>query len=211
VIRDLRREYASRTLDEASTNVDPIAQFRIWFEEVLIAEVLDANAMSLATASKSGEPSVRTVLLKEFDHTGFVFFTHYDSRKGQDLADNPRASLLFFWPAFERQVRVSGAVTTVARAESEAYFASRPLESQLAAWSAVQSTVLPSREALDDQFSATLARFADQPVTCPPRWGGFRVAPERLEFWQGRPSRLHDRLVYTRQADGTWSRVRLAP
>ena len=210
-MKDLRREYASRTLDERSADADPIAQFRAWFDEVLKADVLDPNAMSLATASPSGEPSVRTVLLKELDANGFVFFTHYDSRKGHDLSRNPRASLLFFWPAFERQVRVTGAVSTVSRAESEAYFASRPIESQIAVWAATQSSVLADRQALDDRYAELTTRFAGQPVPCPPRWGGFRVAPEQIEFWQGRPSRLHDRLLYTRAAGGTWSRVRLAP
>lgn len=210
-MKDLRREYGSRTLDERSADPDPIAQFRRWFDEALQADILDPNAMSLATASPSGEPSVRTVLLKELDDDGFVFFTHYDSRKGDDLSRNPRASLLFFWATFERQVRVTGSVSTVSRAESEAYFASRPVESRIAVWAATQSSVLADRQALDDRFAELTQRFAGQDVPCPPRWGGFRVAPEQIEFWQGRPSRLHDRLLYTRAAEGTWSRVRLAP
>ena len=210
-MKDLRREYGSRTLDERSADPDPIAQFQVWFDEVLKADVLDPNAMSLATASLSGEPSVRTVLLKELDADGFVFFTHYDSRKGDDLSRNPRASLLFFWPAFERQVRVTGDVSIVPRTESEAYFASRPIESQIAVWAATQSSELPNRQALEDRYAELTTRFAGQAVPCPARWGGFRVAPERIEFWQGRPSRLHDRLLYTRAADNTWSRVRLAP
>jgi pyridoxamine 5'-phosphate oxidase len=210
-MKDLRREYASRTLDEASTDPDPIRQFHLWFREVLDAGVLDPNAMSLATASGAGEPSVRTVLLKDVSDAGFTFFTHYDSRKGQDLIENPRASLLFFWPEFERQVRITGAVAAVARDESEAYFATRPVESQLAAWAAVQSTELASRETLETEYAAARQRFAAVPVPCPPRWGGFRVTPERIEFWQGRPSRLHDRLLYTREPDGHWARIRLAP
>ena len=210
-MKDLRREYGSRTFDERSADPNPIAQFRIWFDEALKADILDPNAMSLATASPSGEPSVRTVLLKDLDEDGFVFFTHYDSRKGDDLSRNPRASLLFFWPAFERQIRITGAVSTVSRRESETYFASRPIESRIAVWAATQSSVLADRQTLDDRYAELTNRFAGEDVPCPPRWGGFRVAPEQIEFWQGRPSRLHDRLLYTRGSDGSWSRVRLAP
>ena len=210
-MKDVRREYASQSLDERTAARNPIDQFRAWFDEVLAGDLLDPTAMSLATASPSGEPSVRTVLLKEVDDRGFVFFTHYDSRKGHDLAQNPRASLLFFWPSVERQVRVTGPVSVVSREESEAYFASRPIGSQLAAWAATQSTVLPDRATLDRQHLEVTRRFEGQAVACPPRWGGFRVEPEQIEFWQGRPSRLHDRLLYTREPDGGWTRVRLAP
>jgi pyridoxamine 5'-phosphate oxidase len=209
-MKDLRRDYASRWLDEAGLADDPVAQFRVWFEEALAAGLLDANAMSLATASASGEPSVRTVLLKDVDDRGFTFFTHYTSAKGRDLAGNPRAALLFFWPALERQVRITGAATRVSREESEAYFASRPLESRWAAWAAPQSDVVPSREVLEARYEDVKARFGSD-VPCPPGWGGLRVRPERMEFWQGRPGRLHDRVLYTRQADGTWTRSRLAP
>jgi pyridoxamine 5'-phosphate oxidase len=211
VIRDLRREYASRSLSEATTLPDPIEQFRLWFDEALQSQVKDANAMSLATASASGEPSVRTVLLKEIDARGFVFFTHYTSAKGRDLAENPRAALMFYWPELERQVRIAGPTAAVARAVSEAYFATRPLESQWAAWAARQSAELPDRDALERQYAEVRQRYADQAPPCPPDWGGYRVEAERMEFWQGRPSRLHDRLLYSRQADGSWSRVRLAP
>jgi len=210
-MKDLRREYASRSLDEADTNRDPVAQFRVWFGEALKSHVIDANAMSLATASSAGEPSVRTVLLKDLDAAGFVFFTQYDSAKGRDLAQNPRASLLFYWAELERQVRVSGQVTRVAREASAAYFASRPLDSQWAAWTATQSSELPDRAALEQQFAAVQQRYPEPPVPCPPDWGGYHVAAERMEFWQGRPGRLHDRLLYTRHDDGTWTRVRLAP
>jgi pyridoxamine 5'-phosphate oxidase len=211
VISDIRREYASRSLSEADTDPDPITQFRVWFDEALRSEVFDVNAMGLATASTAGEPSARIVLLKGVDEQGFVFFTHYDSAKGRDLARNPRAALLFYWAELERQVRIVGAVERVPREASEAYFATRPVESQWAAWSARQSDELATRDDLERQFSETKQRFANQPVPCPPDWGGFRVAPERIEFWQGRPSRLHDRLLYTKQHDGSWSRVRLAP
>jgi pyridoxamine 5'-phosphate oxidase len=211
VISDIRREYASRSLGEADTDPDPITQFRLWFDEALRSQVFDANAMSLATASTSGEPAARIVLLKGVDEAGFVFFTQYDSAKGRDLARNPRAALLFYWAELERQVRVVGAVTRVPREASEAYFATRPVESQWAAWSARQSSEIATRDDLERQFGEIKQRFADQPVPCPPDWGGFRVAPERIEFWQGRPSRLHDRLLYTKQHDGSWTRVRLAP
>lgn len=210
-MKDLRREYASRSLDEASTDPDPIMQFRVWFSEALNSNIVDANAMSLATASASGEPSVRTVLLKDVDETGFLFFTHYTSPKGHDLAENPRASLLFFWAELERQVRITGHVSRVSRDVSEAYFASRPVESQWAAWAALQSAPLTDRALLERQYEEVKRRFADQLVPCPPDWGGYHVAAEEIEFWQGRPRRLHDRLRYSRQPDGTWQRVRLAP
>jgi pyridoxamine 5'-phosphate oxidase len=210
-MKDLRREYASRTLDEGEADPDPIAQFRAWFAEASAADILDVNAMTLATASASGEPALRTVLLKDVDERGFTFFTHYDGPKGRDLASNPRAGLLFFWPPLERQVRITGAVTRVSRAESESYFASRPIDSQCAAWAARQSDVLANRSALETAYAAVKERFAGASVPCPPNWGGFRVAPEQLEFWQGRPGRLHDRILYTRLGDGTWARTRLAP
>ena len=211
MISDLRREYASRSLNERDAHADPIEQFRIWFEEALQAQALDANAMSLATASATGEPSVRTVLLKAIDPRGMIFYTHYDSAKGRDLAENPRAALLFFWPELERQVRVTGAVTRVARADSETYFASRPVESQWAAWAARQSDEIASRQTLERDYEAIKQRYGSDVVPCPPQWGGYLVEAERVEFWQGRPSRLHDRLLYTRQGDGTWTRMRLAP
>jgi pyridoxamine 5'-phosphate oxidase len=211
VISDLRREYASRALGEADTDPNPIAQFRLWFDEAVRSEILDVNAMSLATATPSGEPAVRTVLLKHIDDEGFVFFTQYDSPKGRDLAQNPRAALLFYWAPLERQVRISGSVGRVAREISEAYFATRPVESQWGAWAARQSSEIPTRDALEQQYAAIKQRFANQPVPCPPDWGGYRVTPDRIEFWQGRPGRLHDRLLYTRQQDGTWTRIRIAP
>ena len=210
-MKDLRREYASRSLDDAAAADDPIAQFRAWFDDALTAKVADANAMSLATSSASGEPSVRTVLLKDLDDHGFVFFTHYTSPKGRDLAENPRASLLFYWPELERQVRISGAVSRVPRETSEVYFATRPIDSQWAAWAAPQSSHLDDRQTLERRFNDVKVRFANQPVPCPPDWGGYQVAPERVEFWQGRPGRLHDRILYTRQPDGSWQRTRLAP
>lgn len=211
MISDLRREYASRSLGDADTDPDPIVQFRIWFDEALKSELMDVNAMSLATSTPSGEPAVRIVLLKDVDEGGFVFFTQYDSAKGRDLALNPRAALLFYWAPLERQVRVTGAVSRVPRDVSEAYFASRPVESQWGAWTARQSSEIATRDWLEQQYADVKRRFALPPVPCPPDWGGYRVSPERIEFWQGRPGRLHDRLLYTRHHDGTWTRVRLAP
>jgi pyridoxamine 5'-phosphate oxidase len=211
LIRDLRREYSSRSLNEADMATDPLEQFQAWFQDAVNAQAVDVNAMSLATASASGEPSVRTVLLKDIDERGFVFFTHYTSPKGHDLAENPRASLLFYWPELERQVRITGAVTRVTREVSEAYFASRPLDSQWAAWAAPQSHELADRRTLEQRYEEIKRQYEHQPVPCPPDWGGYHVAAEQIEFWQGRPSRLHDRIRYTRQDDGTWTRVRLAP
>ena len=211
MISDLRREYASRALGEADTDPDPIKQFRVWFDEALKSEIIDVNAMSLATATPSGEPSVRTVLLKDLDAAGFVFFTQYDSAKGRDLALNPRAALLFYWAPLERQVRITGSVARVAREVSEAYFATRPVDSQWGAWTARQSSEIDTRDALEHQYAEVKRRFTNQTVPCPPDWGGYRVTPERIEFWQGRPGRLHDRILYTLQSDGTWTRVRLAP
>jgi pyridoxamine 5'-phosphate oxidase len=210
-MQDLRRDYASRSLNEADTLPDPIEQFKVWFDEALKSQVIDANAMSLATASRDGEPSVRTVLLKGVDDTGLLFFTHYTSPKGQDLAQNPRAALLFYWAELERQVRITGPVGRIARAESEAYFATRPVDSRWAAWAARQSSQLPDRKTLEQHFAAIKQRYADGSVPCPPDWGGYRLTPERFEFWQGRPGRLHDRILYTRQDDGGWARSRLAP
>jgi pyridoxamine 5'-phosphate oxidase len=210
-MKDLRRDYTARRLDEQSAGDDPIAQFGNWFEEAVQAELIDVNAMSLATATAAGEPSVRTVLLKGVDERGFVFFTHYDSRKGHDLRENPRAALLFFWAELERQIRITGPVSTLPPEESDTYFLSRPIESQYAAWAATQSAVLPDRDALETAYAGVKRRFEAEPMARPPAWGGFVVRPEQLEFWQGRPSRLHDRLLYTRQHDGSWSRVRLAP
>jgi pyridoxamine 5'-phosphate oxidase len=211
MISSLRREYASRSLGEADTHPDPLRQFRVWFDEALTSQVLDANAMSLATASPAGEPSVRTVLLKDVDHDGFVFYTQYDSPKGRDLALNPRAALLFYWAELERQIRITGAVRRVPREVSAAYFATRPIESQRAAWSARQSSEIATRDDLERKYADVERRYANQAIPCPPDWGGYHITAERMEFWQGRPSRLHDRLLYTKQTDGTWTRVRLAP
>ncbi len=209
-IAHLRRDYRQASLGESDVDGDPIVQFRHWFDDAVRAEVHEPNAMFLATATPDAYPSGRVVLLKEVDQRGFVFYTDYRSRKGSELADNPHASLCFFWAELERQVRIGGAVQRVSRAESDAYFQSRPLPSRIGAWTSRQSAVLSSREELERELASNEARFADGPVPLPEHWGGFRVVPEEIEFWQGRPSRLHDRIQFRREA-GTWVRRRLSP
>lgn len=208
---DLRREYASRALTEADALDDPIQQFSLWFGEALKSELLDTNAMTLATSSRDGAPSARIVLLKGFDEAGFVFFTNYESAKARDLDANPRASLLLFWAALERQVRITGRVSKTSSQESEAYFQSRPFESQIGAWASAQSHTVNDRRALEARYAELAAKYAGGAVPLPPFWGGYRVQPEAIEFWQGRTSRLHDRLLYTKQPNGAWTRSRLAP
>jgi pyridoxamine 5'-phosphate oxidase len=185
-------------------------QFARWFGDAHRAELLEPNAMTLATATPDGEPSARIVLLKGADERGFAFFTDYRSRKGQDLEANPRAALVFHWGELERQVRITGAVSRVSREESEAYFRSRPRGSRLGAWTSQQSSVIPSREALEERLGKMAARFDGSDVPLPPHWGGFRVRPDTIEFWQGRESRLHDRIRYVREG-GVWRIERLSP
>ena len=206
----LRRDYASRALTEADALDDPIQQFSLWFGEALKSELLDVNAMTLATASRDGLPAARIVLLKGFDEHGFVFFTNYESAKARDLAANPRACLLLFWAELERQVRITGSVIKTSADESRQYFESRPFESQIGAWASAQSTTLGDRAALESRYAELAAKHAGGPVPLPPFWGGYRVTPETIEFWQGRKSRLHDRLLYSRGLGG-WTRSRLAP
>jgi pyridoxamine 5'-phosphate oxidase len=207
-IEDLRKEYKRDALDEAHADPDPIKQFARWWDEALAAEIPEPNAMTVATADASGRPSARTVLLKGFDASGFVFFTNYESRKGGELAANPFAALLFFWRELERQVRIEGAVERIAEGESDTYFRSRPLASRIGAWASPQSKVIPGRAWLMARAAEMGLRHGPSPSR-PPYWGGYRVIPTLLEFWQGRPSRLHDRLRYTR--DGAWTCARLAP
>ncbi len=207
----IRRDYSTATLTEAGADLNPFRQFARWFEEVLGGTEHDPTAMTLATASRRGVPGARTVLLKDYSERGFVFYTNYDSQKGHEIDENPQAALLFYWGSFERQVRIAGAIERLTRAESETYFSSRPLDSQVAAWASEQSHVVESREALEARFAELEQKFGDGPVPLPPTWGGYRVVPDTFEFWQGRSSRLHDRLRYTRDRTGAWTRERLAP
>lgn len=210
-LEQLRREYARERLDEVSVAGDPFTQFERWFSEAQRANLLDPNAMTLATAAADGRPSARVVLLKGYGPDGFVFFTDYRSRKSDELSANPRAMLLFFWGELERQVRIAGSVTRVTREASDAYFRSRPLGSQLGAWASEQSAVLRAgREELEQRVRELAQRYAEQPVPPPPHWGGWCVTPQEFEFWQGRESRLHDRIRY-RRSDPGWTIERLSP
>lgn len=209
-LRTLRKEDVEVGLNEADLADDPFTQFNRWLTEALARDVPEPNAMTLATATRDGVPSARIVLLRGFDERGFVFFTNYESQKGRELAENPRAALVFYWPTLGRQVRITGEVTRVSREESEAYFHTRPRGSQLSAWASEQSAVIPDRATLEERLREIEQRFPGE-VPLPPFWGGYRVSPTTIEFWQGRTNRLHDRLRYTRQPDGTWRIERLSP
>jgi pyridoxamine 5'-phosphate oxidase len=209
-VAHLRTDYGQATLDETEVAADPLDQFTRWFDEALKAEVNEPNAMSLATVGADGRPSSRIVLVKQFDTHGFTWYTNYDSQKAQQLRDNPFASLLFFWSELERQVRIEGRVERTSEQESDKYFNSRPLKSRLSAIASHQSAPITSRAALEQNYDAVARQYGEEPPR-PPNWGGFRLVPERIEFWQGRRSRFHDRIVYTRQADGSWTRQRLQP
>jgi pyridoxamine 5'-phosphate oxidase len=233
-IADLRREYNLTGLRRRDLEPDPIAQFKKWFDQargartsgrvrkffirlykkMLLAsgaELLDLTAMTLATADQQGRPSARVVLLKGVDQRGFIFFTNYESRKGQELAENPRAALVFYWPDQERQVCIAGEVSQLPAAESDAYFRSRPRGSRLAAWASRQSATVKDREALEAKWKQMEAQYPGQEIPRPPFWGGYVLSPGRMEFWQGRPNRLHDRFCYTRQPDKKWLIERLSP
>jgi len=209
-IADMRQDYGKAGLLEKDLARDPFRQFEKWFEEAVAAQIHEPNAMVLGTVGRDGQPSVRTVLLKGVDKRGFVFYTHYESRKSFDLEANPRAGLVFPWIALERQVIIEGRVSRVSREEAEIYFHSRPRASQLAARASPQSTVIANRATLEESFRVTEKKYGGQEIPLPPHWGGWRVAPESVEFWQGRRSRLHDRLRYRRETDGAWVIERLA-
>ena len=208
-IARLRKDYMKSALDDEHADPDPIRQFTRWWDEATRSQLSEANAMTLATADREGRPSARAVLLKGYDANGFVFFTNYASRKGRELADNPRAALLFFWSELERQVRVEGSVEQLAAVESDEYYRSRPLASRIGAWASPQSEPIPGKAWLLARAAEMGLKHGLNPAR-PPHWGGYRVRPALLEFWQGRPSRLHDRLLYALE-DGAWKRTRLAP
>lgn len=210
-IADIRKEYKLQTLAENDVLKDPIAQFDKWWQEAVHADIDEVNAMTLATASADGMPDARIVLLKGFDTKGFSFFTNYNSSKGHQLLENPRATLVFFWKELERQVRISGLVSLVSEKISEEYFNSRPEGSRLGAWASPQSEVIENREWLEDNEKKLREEWNGTSVTRPPHWGGYLVKPVRMEFWQGRPSRLHDRILFSLQTNGQWKIQRLAP
>ncbi len=209
-IADIRKDYGLKTLNEWDVCQNAFDQFDTWWKEALNSEILEVNAMTLATATKAGLPSARIVLLKDYDRRGFVFFTNYNSHKGRQMEDNPQAALVFFWKELERQVRIEGAIEKVSDAESDAYFFSRPLSSRIGAWASPQSEVINDRDILEENVKNLSAQFGDT-VARPAHWGGYRLVPTLIEFWQGRSSRLHDRIQYTRLQDGGWKIERLAP
>jgi pyridoxamine 5'-phosphate oxidase len=209
-LAELRRDYSSRSLLETTIASDPFAQFSTWMDEAIKSEVIDANAMTVSTVDGLGHPSARIVLLKGFDHDGFIFFTNYMSNKAADLNTNPNIVLHFFWPDLQRQVAIGGTAAKTTREVSEAYFATRTMDSQVGAWASKQSSVLADRRELEDRVAETQERFAGQEIPCPPFWGGFCVTPSRFEFWQGGANRLHDRIYYTLEGDG-WMISRLSP
>ncbi|MBD2203345.1 pyridoxamine 5'-phosphate oxidase [Calothrix sp. FACHB-1219] len=210
-IADLRKDYTLEDLTETEVDPNPFIQFKQWFEQALSAQLPEPNAMTIATATPDGKPSARMVLLKDFDERGFVFFTNYNSRKGQELAENPQAALVFWWAELERQVRIIGHVEQVSEAESDKYFYSRPENSRLGAWASRQSEAITSREVLEQNLQQLQHQYENQEIPRPSHWGGLRVIPTEIEFWQGRPSRLHDRLLYTRLDTQTWKIQRLSP
>ena len=210
-LAEMRRNYAARALDLADLDVNPFAQFDHWMRAAIETQVIEPNAMTLATADAAGRPAVRTVLLKGFDQRGFVFYSNYESAKARDLAANPQVALLFPWLALERQVSAMGIAQKITATESLKYFLSRPRESQIGAWASRQSEVISTRALLESKFAEMKARFANGEIPLPDQWGGYRVTPQSFEFWQGRPNRLHDRFKYTLQSDGSWTIARLMP
>lgn len=210
VLNSLRREYSMLELDEKSVIKNPFSQFEFWMEQAVEADLLDVNAMSLATADSNGRPDLRVVLLKDFGKDGFTFYTNYKSRKGKEITENKHACLNFFWVELQRQVRITGTLKKVSAAESDAYFATRPRESQLGSWASSQSNVIKNRQVLDDQFLYYFEKFKNKPVPRPPHWGGYALKPVRIEFWQGRENRMHDRVLFEKSSTG-WKISRLSP
>ena len=210
-IADLRQDYTLQDLSETEVSSNPFVQFKKWFDQALNADIPEPNAMTLATTNTDSKPSARMVLLKDFDERGFVFFTNYNSQKGQELAENPQAALVFWWAELERQVRICGRVETISETESDKYFYSRPPKSRLGAWASNQSEVIESREVLEKELEQLKQKYPNQDLPRPPHWGGIRVIPSEIEFWQGRSSRLHDRLLYRRIEDDSWKIERLSP
>jgi pyridoxamine 5'-phosphate oxidase len=210
-VSEMRAEYTSKGLQRDDLRSDPVAQFHIWFDQACAAQILEPNAMTLATAWKDGRPSVRTVLMKQFDARGFVFFTNLESKKARQMVENPNVCLLFPWLALERQVIIHGTTEKIPTTETIKYFVTRPLGSQLAAWASPQSSAITSRKILEMKWEEMKHKFANRQVPLPSFWGGYRVKPVELEFWQGRANRLHDRFRYSRQNDDSWILERLAP
>ncbi|MCC5647244.1 pyridoxamine 5'-phosphate oxidase [Nostoc sp. CHAB 5824] len=210
-VADLRKDYTLEGLSELEVDLNPFIQFKKWFDQALAAQLPEPNAMTIATATPDGKPSARMVLLKDFDERGFAFFTNYNSHKGQELAENPQGALVFWWAELERQVRILGYVEKVSETESDQYFHSRPTNSRLGAWISNQSEVIESREVLERRLQEFKSKYENGEIPRPPHWGGLRVIPTEIEFWQGRPSRLHDRLLYSRLDNGTWKIERLSP
>ncbi|MGM3306379.1 pyridoxamine 5'-phosphate oxidase [Anabaena sp. WFMT] len=210
-IADLRKDYTLQDLNENQIDPNPFIQFKTWFDQATAAQLPEPNAMTLATCTPDGKPSARMVLLKDFDERGFVLFTNYNSHKGQELTANPHAALVFWWAELERQVRIVGTVEKISKEESDGYFEIRPPHSRLGAWASNQSEVIAGREVLERQLQEFQRKYENQEVPRPPHWGGFRVIPQEIEFWQGRSSRLHDRLLYTHLDNGSWKIERLSP
>lgn len=210
-IADLRQDYTLQDLSEIKVNSNPFLQFKKWFDQTLSADILEPNAMTLATTTTEGKPSARMVLLKNFDERGFVFYTNYNSQKAQELAENPQAALVFWWAELQRQVRIYGRVEKILERESDQYFYSRPFNSRLGAWASNQSEVIESRKVIEERLQELKHKYQNQDIPRPPHWGGIRVIPTEIEFWQGRSSRLHDRLLYTKNVDDSWKIERLSP
>jgi len=210
-IADIRRDYKRESLTEADTDANAFVQFGKWWDEAIRSDIDEVNAMTVATASADGIPSARIILLKGYDENGFVFFTNYSSAKGKEIEQNPNVALLFFWKELERQIRITGTIEKINAHESDSYFQSRPMGSRIGAWASPQSSVIKDRKVIEDNFIKYEAEFIATGVPRPQHWGGYVVKPSRIEFWQGRSSRLHDRIRYNLQADGSWKRERLAP